>query len=320
MMDLISIGEMLIDFSPIEQVEKNIPTFQQNPGGAPANVACVLSKLGCKAGFIGKVGQDPFGVFCKKTLETNGVDTSLLILSKEYPTTLAFVCLGDDGDREFSFYRNNTADINLRFDDFKEKNFTDTKFFHFGSVSLTNEPSKTAVLESVKAAKEAGCIISYDPNLRLPLWKSSQEAKEAIFEGFKYADILKISDEEAEFLFNETDCEKVCELIDSTYNIPLIMITRAEKGCIARINRKNYKSDGYRCKVVDTTGAGDSFLAGIIYNLILNNKKITELQSSEIESMLNFANALGSLVTRKKGAIPAIPTKDEILQCVNGDK
>jgi len=317
MMDLISIGEMLIDFSPIEQVEKNIPAFQQNPGGAPANVACVLSKLGCKSGFIGKVGQDPFGVFCKKTLETNGVDTSLLILSKEYPTTLAFVCLSDDGNREFSFYRNNTADINLNFEELEGKKFTDTKFFHFGSVALTNEPSKTAVLECVKAAKEAGCIISYDPNLRLPLWKSAQEAKEVIFEGFKFTDILKISDEEAEFLFKETNCEKVCELIDSTYNIPIIMITRAEKGCIARINGKNYKSDGYRCKVVDTTGAGDSFLAGIIYNLILNNKKIIELQSSEIEYMLDFANALGSLVTRKKGAIPAIPTKNEILQCMS---
>jgi len=316
MYDFVSIGEILIDFAPGNQDESEVPVFQQNPGGAPANVACVLSKLGCKTAFIGKVGEDSFGTCCKNALEANGVNTDFLIFSNRHNTTITFVCLDETGNRNFSFYRDNTADVSLKIDDLENKNYTNTKFFHFGSVSLSDEPSRTAVFTAVQQAKDAGCIISYDPNVRLNLWKDKEIAKQVILEGVKYADILKISEEEAEFLFGGTDCEKVCSMIDSAYNIPIVLITKAEKGCFAMINKKYYSSKGYKQKTVDTTGAGDSFLAGILYKLIVLKKEIGQLKPEEIVEMLNFSNAIGSLVVTKKGAIPAIPSMEEILNCM----
>ncbi|MHC1684708.1 MAG: carbohydrate kinase [Clostridiaceae bacterium] len=316
MYDFVSIGEILIDFSPCKQEGSEYPVFQQNPGGAPANVACVLSKLGCKPAFIGKVGNDSFGNCCKNALEENGVSTEFMISSNEYNTTITFVNLDETGNREFSFYRDNTADVNLNVNDLQDMKYTDTRFFHFGSVSLSDEPSRTAVFTTVKKAKEAGCIISYDPNVRLNLWKDKELAKQVISQGIKYTDILKISEEEAEFLFEETDCEKVCEVINANYDIPIVLITKAEKGCFAMINKKYYLSLGYKQNTVDTTGAGDSFLGGILYKLITLKKDISLLSENEIFDMLNFANAIGSLVVTKKGAIPAIPTMEVILDCI----
>lgn len=316
MYDFVSIGEILIDFAPILQDESESPVFQQNPGGAPANVACVLSKLGCKTAFIGKVGNDSFGTCCKKALEANGVNTDFLIFSEKYNTTITFVCLDESGDRHFSFYRDNTADVNLSIDDLKDKNYTDAKFFHFGSVSLSDEPSRTAVFSAISRAKEDGCIITYDPNIRLNLWKDEKIAKEVILEGIKFADILKISEEEAEFLFGGNDFEKICKHIEDMYNIPFVVITRGEKGCFSMVNKKYYRSNAYKQKAVDTTGAGDSFFAGILYKLIVLKKEIAELEEEEIKDMLDFANAVGSLVTTKKGAIPAIPSMQEISYCM----
>lgn len=312
MFDFVSIGEILIDFTP----NNELYTFKQNTGGAPANVASVLAKLGCNTAFVGKVGDDIFGRDCKKVLSSTGVNTNYLILSNQYPTTLAFVCLNEDGNRDFAFYRNNTADINLTEDDINSSCYTDTKYFHFGSVSLTSEPSKTTVLNTVKKAKENGCIISYDPNLRLALWKSKSDAKETILNTLKYADILKLSEEEAEFLFDEKDCKKVCQMIYQKYNLPIIAITLADKGCYTLINGKVYASKAYKLNTIDTTGAGDAFWAGILYNLIKFNKNLHQLQENEIKYMLDFANAIGSLVTTKKGAIPAIPELNEIIYCM----
>lgn len=312
MFDFASIGEILIDFTPCE--EKG--TFKQNAGGAPANVASVLAKLGCSSTFVGKVGNDLFGKVCKKALSDVGVNTDYLVLSDEYMTTLAFVCLDDYGNRDFGFYRDNTADINLSESDIVSTCYTNTKYFHFGSVSLTNEPSKTTILNTVKKAKNSGCIISYDPNLRLQLWKSEVTAKENILDAMNYTDILKISEEEAEFLFDEKDYKKVCEIINKKYNLPIIIVTLADKGCYALINNKVYTSKAYKLNTIDTTGAGDSFLAGVLYNLIKLNKPLVELKEDEITYMLDFASALGSLVTTKKGAIPAIPKLDEITYCM----
>ena len=316
MYDFISIGEILIDFSPVAQDASGLTVFQQNPGGAPANVACVLSKLGCSTAFIGKVGKDSFGSCCKKALDDLGVNTDFLIFSSSHNTTITFVCLDDMGDRKFSFYRDNTADVNLSINDLKNKAYLDTKFFHFGSVSLTVEPSRTAVFTAVSKAKKEGCIISYDPNLRMNLWKDEKTAKQVILEGVKFADILKISEDEAEFLFGGTDFKKICSLIFETYHIPLIVITLGDKGCFARVNNKFYHCDAYKQKTIDTTGAGDSFLAGIIYNLIILKKGIKELSTNEIEHMLDFACAIGALVTTKKGAIPALPALEEIYACM----
>lgn len=314
MFDVISIGELLIDFAPYG--EKSERAFQQNPGGAPANVVSVLSKLGCNTAFVGKVGNDAFGHACKDALDAVHVNTDYMPLSDEYPTTLAFVCLDETGNREFSFYRDNTADVNLNNEDIAKIKDVPTKIFHFGSVSLTAEPSKTAVLTAVENAKANGALISYDPNLRLPLWKSAEEAKQGILDTLHYADILKISEEEAEFLFGLTDCEAACQHIAQTYGIKFIIITRGPKGCLAMVNGKFYASYAYDLKTIDTTGAGDSFLAGVLYNLITSGKDFADMSDAEINYMFDFANATGSLVTTKKGAIPAVPTLEEIKHCM----
>lgn len=314
MFDFIGIGEILIDFAPYGAKEDRL--FQQNPGGAPANVAAVLSKLGTKAAFVGKVGKDAFGLSCKKALDDVNVSTEYMPMSEEYPTTLAFVNLDESGNRSFSFYRKNTADVNLSLEDIKPLADLETKFFHFGSVSLTAEPSRTAVLEAVKQAKNKGSIISYDPNLRLPLWDSAESAKKAILETIPLADVLKISEEEAEFLFDESDCVKAADIIGERYNIPFIIITRGPKGCFARVNGKDYDSYAYDLKTIDTTGAGDSFLAGVLYQWIKSGKEMTDLTEEELTYFFDFANATGSLVTTKKGAIPAIPSLEQIIDCM----
>lgn len=314
MFDFMSIGEILIDFAPFGAKEDR--AFQQNPGGAPANVACVLSKLGCKTAFIGKVGKDAFGQSCKQALESVGVCTDYLIEDEQHPTTLAFVCLDESGNREFSFYRDRTADVNLNDDDFETFKQEKASFFHFGSVSLTAEPSKTTVLKAVRNAKDLGMLISYDPNLRLPLWPDAETAKSAILETIGLADILKISEEEAFFLFGIEDCEEACRYIFDTYHIPFIIITRGPKGCVAMMNQKLYPSYAYDLKTIDTTGAGDSFLAGVLYHIITKQKDVSSMNDQEIEEMFDFANAVGSLVTTKKGAIPAIPTAEEIAFCI----
>lgn len=312
--DFISIGEILIDFAPYGDVEAC--AFQQNPGGAPANVASVLAKLGVSSAFVGKVGNDSFGISCKNALKSANVCIDYMVMSEEYPTTLAFVTLDETGNREFSFYRNHTADVNLNLDDIAVLKGVSSKFFHFGSVSLTAEPERSATLEAVKQAKEQGSIISYDPNLRLPLWGDAQRAKTEILNAFALADVLKISEEEAQFLFGISDCEQAAKMIEQTYKIPFIMITRGPKGCYALVNGKGYHSYAYDLKTIDTTGAGDSFLAGVLYRWISLDKSVEQLTEDEINEMFDFANAVGSLVTTKKGAIPAIPTLEEIHQCM----
>lgn len=314
MFDLISIGEILIDFAPFG--EKSQRLFQQNPGGAPANVAAVLSKLGCSTAFVGKVGKDAFGQSCIDALKEVGVSTEYMPVSEEFPTTLAFVTLDESGNREFSFYRKHTADVNLSLEDIKSLRDLKPRFFHFGSVSLTAEPSRTSVLEAVKQAKENGSLISYDPNLRLPLWDSAQSAKQEILNTIGLADVLKISEEEAEFLFGTSDCQKAAQIIVERYHIPFIMITRGPKGCFAKVNGKEYQSYAYDLKTIDTTGAGDSFLAGVLYCWLKSGKTIEELTESDLNAFFDFANATGSLVTTKKGAIPAVPSLEEIKNCM----
>ena len=276
----------------------------------------MLAKLGCKAAFIGKIGNDPFGQACKAALESVKVCTDYMPVSEHCPTTLAFVCLDENGNREFSFYRDNTADVNLNLDDIEGVRDVKSIFFHFGSVSLTAEPARTATLQAVVHAKKNGSIITYDPNLRLPLWKSAELAKQEILDAMKYADVLKISEEEALFLFGTDDCEQAAKIIAEQYQIPFIILTRGPKGCYAYVNGKGYQSYAYDLKTVDTTGAGDSFLAGVLYNWLSLNKTLEELTGDEIDHMFDFANATGSLVTTKKGAIPAIPSVEEILECM----
>lgn len=321
MFDLISIGEMLIDFTPCGFSEGGAPLYQQNPGGAPANVACVMAKLGRRASFIGKVGCDSFGLACKEALEQAGCDSSHLVLSDQFGTTLAFVTLSADGNRDFSFYRNHTtADVNLTPADIPDELYGAARVFHFGSVSLTQEPCRSTVLQAARRAREQGSLVSYDPNLRPPLWKSLEEAKNAILEAMPLCDLLKISDEEQRFLFGDLPEQEVGRRLCEEYGIQLAVITKAKDGCTAYLKDRRFDSPAYDVKTIDTTGAGDSFWAGVLLRLLEIGKPICQLTDQELRGMLSFANALGSLVTTKRGAIAAIPSRAEIEECVRQGK
>ncbi len=315
MIDVTAIGELLIDFTPIGQSAQNNPIFEQNPGGAPANVLACLSKLGRKTAFIGKVGADQFGVALKQTLKQVGVSIDGLIIGEGCHTTLAFVHLSDSGDRSFSFYRDPGADLLLTPEEVNKQLIDECKIFHFGSVSMTGEPSRSATLSAVKYAREQGRIISYDPNLRMRLWSSESEAKEVILGAMPYADILKISEEELLFLTGEKDLQKGSRFLRDTYGLKLILITLGPDGAYASSKIAQAQAPAYAVKTVDTTGAGDSFTGGFLYCLLQSGKTPEGLSENDLKEFLAFGNAVGSLTTTNKGAIPALPTLDQVREC-----
>lgn len=316
MKDFMGIGEIVIDFAPFPLKGVDNPLFQMNPGGAPANVACVISKMGNRAGVIAKVGNDIFGHGCINAISNCGVDVSNIILSEEYNTTLTFVCLSENGDRSFSFYRDNTADASISVEDLQKAPFEESRIFHFGSVSQSVEPARSATLWAVKKAKKAGSIISYDPNLRPQLWDSEEEAKKIILDTIKLVDILKISEEEGNFLFHSSDPKEVCRIALEKYGLKTVILTRAAKGCMCYIAGKLWESKAYDVNTIDTTGSGDAFVGGLLHCLLQSGKKIEQLKEEEITYMMDFANAIGSLTSTKKGAIPAIPTIEEVKNCM----
>lgn len=307
----------MVDCVPYQVPQMPRPLYQMNPGGAPANVACVMAKLGHSSGFIGRVGKDVFGAECTSFLAEAGVDTSYLLTAADAPTTLAFVCLDKSGNRSFSFYRNGSADIGLCREHLDDMDFPASRIFHFGSVSLSAQPARGATLYGVKKAREAGSVISYDPNFRPPLWEDFEEAKREILEAMSLADIIKLSEEEGEFLLDEKDPAKICRRVEDAFNTSMVMVTRAANGCTCSINGKLWNAQAYDVDTIDTTGAGDCFVGGMLHCLIQNGKHPGELSEEEISYMLDFGNATGSLATTKKGAIPAIPTIAEIKICMN---
>lgn len=313
MFDCIALGEVLIDFTPAGKSETGEVRFEQNPGGAPANVLSALAKLGKRTAFIGKVGNDQFGHYLHSVLQKNKINTDSVAFTEDINTTLAFVHLNDQGDRSFSFYRNPGADMMLRESEIDLEMIANSSIFHFGSISMTHEPSASATLKAVAFAKENGLLISYDPNLRVNLWSDLNHAKNMIEMGLKYADILKISEEELEFITGTKDLTKGSEYIFSHFSTKLIFVTLGSKGCFYRLGHEIGKCSGYEIESIDTTGAGDAFLAGVLYQIIENNKVITDLSLKDVEQMVSFANAVGALATTKKGAIPAMPTLEEIL-------
>jgi fructokinase len=313
MFDCIALGEVLIDFTPAGKSETGEVRFEQNPGGAPANVLCALAKLGKRTAFIGKVGNDQFGHYLNSVLQKNKVNTDGVVFTEDINTTLAFVHLNDQGDRSFSFYRNPGADMLLHESELDLAMIGNSRIFHFGSISMTHEPSASATLKAVSFAKENGLLISYDPNLRVNLWSDLNHAKNMIEMGLKYADILKISEEELEFITGTKDLTKGSEYIFSHFSTKLIFVTLGSKGCFYRLGHETGKCSGYEIESIDTTGAGDAFLAGVLYQIIEKNKIITDLSLKDVEQMVSFANAVGALATTKKGAIPAMPTLEEIL-------
>lgn len=309
--DVVALGELLIDFTEYAKSDRGNKLFEANPGGAPCNVLALLQKLGKKTAFIGKVGNDQFGRILCETINSIGIDSSNLIFDNEIPTTLAFVGKTPDGDREFSFYRNPGADMMLNADEVDEDLLKNAKIFHFGTLSMTHETVRGATISAIKKAKENGAIISLDPNLREPLWKSLDEAKTQMKAALSYCDILKISDNEIEFLTGETDFDEGVKKIREEYNIPLICVTMGKDGSRAYYNDIKVVAGGfYQENIVDTTGAGDTF-CGSVLNYICENG-LENLSEKQIEEMITFANAAASLVTTKAGAILSMPTEAEI--------
>lgn len=317
MVDIVALGELLIDFTPNGVSDAGNILFERNPGGAPANVLAALSKLGGKSEFIGKVGNDQFGNFLKHTLEKNGIGIKGLKFSNEVNTTLAFVHLNEYGDRSFSFYRKPGADMMLVEEDVDFCIIDDSRIFHFGSISMTDEPSKTATIKAIEYAKGKGKVISFDPNWRPPLWENNDHAKEAMMIGLKYADILKMSEIELEFLTGSQDLKKGAKSI-ADIGPKLIIITLGPKGCFYYSNTRTGHLNTYDTNIVDTTGAGDAFWGAFLYKLCNKDVDINMIDKNTLEEIIDFSNAAGALCATKKGAIPAMPSLEQVEACMKG--
>lgn len=312
--DVIALGELLIDFTMNGQSEQGNNMFEACPGGAPCNVLALLNKMGKKTAFIGKVGKDQFGTLLRDTITEAGIDASNLMVDENVNTTLAFVHTFPDGDREFSFYRNPGADMMLTADEVNPEVVKDTKVFHFGTLSMTHEGVREATKKAVETAKANGCLVSFDPNLRPPLWSSLDLAKEQMEHGFGKCDILKISDNEIQFVSGKEDYDEGIAYLQETYNIPLILLTMGKDGSRAYYKGMRVERPGFSVKAIETTGAGDTFCGSSLNYLVDHDfENLTEEQLGE---MLTFANAAAALVTTKKGAIKAMPVKEEVLELI----
>ena len=311
MFDVTTLGELLIDFTPSGKSEAGMRLFEQNPGGAPGNVLAALNKCGLKTAFLGKIGNDMHGQFLKETLENAGICTDGLIVDDSVFTTLAFVALNDAGERSFSFARKPGADTMIRPEEVSEKILKDSRIFHVGSLSLTDEPAKSATLYALKKAKEFGCTISYDPNYRAALWSSKEAAICGMREVLPFVDVMKMSDEETELLTGiKEPAEAAAYLVE--HGIPLVAVTLGAEGAYVCTKEGGQVVPGFKSQVVDTTGAGDSFWGGFLYGLVKSGKKPAEVTLSEAVSFARFANALASLCVQKRGGIPAMPELGEI--------
>ncbi len=306
MADIVALGELLIDFTPLKATDK--VAFERNAGGAPANVLAAVTRLGRSSRFVGCVGQDMFGTYLKSFLETCNIDSQYLKMTSEYPTTLAFVALKDDGDRDFSFYRNPGADLMLSKEDIEAQIFEDASIFHFGSLSLTDEPVRGATLKSLELAKQKKMIISYDPNLRPPLWSSLDVAKTTILSVMDQVDILKISEEELLFLTGEQDIEKGSKLLYEQYLIPLILVTLGPNGCGVRQADRFSVIAGIKVQAVDTTGAGDSHLGAMLYHIIEDGRRPEDIEFDKIKEFVRFANTMAAYVTTQYGSAAIMPS------------
>ena len=308
--DVIAMGELLIDFTMSGQSEQGNNLFEACPGGAPCNVLALLNKMGKKTAFLGKVGKDQFGTLLRATLEDVGINTSNLLTDEQVNTTLAFVHTFPDGDREFSFYRNPGADMMLTAEEVDEEFLAQTRLFHFGTLSMTHDGVREATKKALRAAKEKGLLISFDPNLRPPLWSSLELAKEQMEYGFGFCDILKISDNEIQFVSGKEDYDEGIRFLQEKYQIPLILLTMGKDGSRAYYKGMRVERPGFKCNTIETTGAGDTFCGSSLYYILEHDfENLTEEQLGE---MLTFANAAAAIVTTRKGAIRAMPEKEEV--------
>lgn len=311
MIDITTIGEILIDLTQSGRTEQGIPRFDANPGGAPANLAVAAARLGARTAFIGRVGNDSFGDYLKRCLAENGVDVRGMSVDEKARTTLAVVALDERGERTFSFYRDPSADVNLSMEHVPMELLGGTKVLHFGSVSLTAEPARTATLEAAKTAKASGAYVSYDPNYRASLWPDEETAVRNMTEPLSMVDILKVSDEELPLLTGCTDPEKgSARLTDQ--GVRLVLVTLGAEGAFYRFDGHTGHVPGVPCQVGDTNGSGDTFFGAALSQLV-KLSSLDQLTVPELERILAFANKAASITTSRHGAIPAMPTLAEVL-------
>ena len=309
--DVVALGELLIDFTENGTSGQGNPVYEANPGGAPCNVLSMLNRLGHQTAFLGKVGNDIFGRQLRSTVESAGINVEGLLTDEDVRTTLAFVETKPDGDRDFSFYRNPGADMMLREEEVRDDIIAAGKIFHFGTLSMTNEPVRSATKHAIAVAKENGALISFDPNIREPLWKDMEEAKEQTAYGLSVCDILKISDNEIQWFSGKEDYTEGIRMLQQTYQIPLILLSMGRDGSRAYYKNMIVEVPAFLQKnTIETTGAGDTFGACCLHYILQYG--LMELTEQQLKDMLTFANAAASIITSRKGALRVMPSLEEI--------
>lgn len=313
--DIIALGELLIDFTEAGKGNEGSKLFEQNPGGAPANLLTAASHMGYRTAFIGKVGKDMHGAFLKDTLEKEGIDTHAVVEDKHYFTTLAFVEIGENGERNFSFARKPGADTMLRKEELDQELLSNCQIFHFGSLSLTDEPAKSATLEAIDRAKRSGALISYDPNYRASLWDNQRVAVDEMKSAISFADVMKVSDEESLLLTGMENYEKAADALLAR-GVKLVAITLGDQGVLMAKKGKKEMIEGFKVHAVDTTGAGDSFWGGFLSSYLSYQKTIENMEWKDIRKCAIIGNAVAALCVQKRGGIPSIPNKENVISFV----
>ncbi|GFI32259.1 MAG: carbohydrate kinase [Lachnospiraceae bacterium] len=311
--DVTALGELLIDFIQNDESRQGNPIFEANPGGAPCNVLAMLAGLGHRVSFVGKVGKDSFGSWLKDVIGDVGICTDHLYMDDKVHTTLAMVHTFSDGDRDFSFYRNPGADMMLTEEEVPEEIIRDSKIFHFGTLSMTHETVRKATQKAIRIAKEAGALISFDPNLRPPLWETLEDARAQVIYGLGQCDILKISDNEIQWLSGKEDFTEGVEWVNESFQIPLILVSMGRAGSRAYYKGKMVEVEPFlQENTIEATGAGDTF-CGCVLHYILEHG-LEELTKADLVEMLTFANSAASLIITRKGALRVMPSKEEVFR------
>ena len=313
MIDVVALGELLIDFAA--KTAAGYPTMAANPGGAPGNFLAALNAYGMKTAFLGKVGNDTFGHLLLGTLKGAGIETRGIVVDDSVFTTLAFVTFDENGDRSFSFARKPGADTQLTWEEIDKSLIDDARVFHFGTLSLTDEPVRSATQKAVAYAKEKGKLITCDPNLRKPLWPSEDAAREQMLWSLAQADVVKISDNEVEFLWNCTP-EEGAEKLLKEFGVSLAMVTLGPDGCLLKTENASFRAVCPKVQPIDTTGAGDIFGGSALSRLLELDKPIADLTKADLAYIGSFAAAAASLSTERSGGIPSIPEKDAVLKAM----
>ncbi|MEA4871009.1 MAG: carbohydrate kinase [Christensenella sp.] len=316
MYDIVALGELLIDFTTCGKSANGMRLFEQNPGGAVCNVLSAMAKQGDTTAFIGKIGRDMHGAFLKQSIASVGIDTRGVVEAEDVFTTLAFVELSDAGERSFSFARKPGADTCLKPEELDEALLRQTRVLHVGSLSLTNEPARSATLRAIELAKSAGALISYDPNYRAPLWEGVEAAKEQMRSLLPLVDVMKLSDEETVLLTDRKDPNEALEYLNSI-GISCAVVTMGPKGALAMLRGKTAIAEPHECVRVDTTGAGDAFWGGFLHKLLCSGKAIDALTLPEVTEFARFANVVAAICCERRGALLSMPTAEEIRRRLN---